>query len=166
MKDLSSAFHFANLTTLKLIVCTGTSGWLREVIDTKQVVKLKNLEITIEDDIVDLEASLLSDFLSTFSGLEELYVEASPPFSTGNSIDIYSGLPNHSSTLRGLVFHDTDPELDEALEDPDFLDGETSWRGAMQQLLLFSKLKHIGVSKTSAFLVYLVTPKPIVPPTA
>ena len=156
MQDVSAALNFANLTTLKLIDCTGTVNWLIQVIDTKQVVRLRNLELLIESDFMGFEAVLLSDFLNTFRGLEQLLVKSScypSSLTDPDLIDIYKGLLNHKSTLQALVLHDKDLNEDELYQHPSFLDYEERWRDTMVQLLHCSALKFLGVSETSAFLV-------------
>ena len=165
-RDVSIALNFANLTTLKLIDCSGTANWLQKVVDTKQAVRLKNFELLIESGFVGFEASLLSEFISTFTGLEQLYVKLSCyayDLSNSGIIDLYRSLLSHSSTLRELVLHykDIEEEEDEDLDQPADLESETKRSDAMKQLLLCSKLRYLGVSETSAFLVRKASSKPL-----
>ena len=149
---VACAFNFAALSTLRLIDCAGAMDWLQEMLDTKQVVNLKTFEFLIESDCLDFETSQLSDFLSTFQGLEELYVKILD-YSDYSLVNIYKGLVHQKLTLRSLVLHDSDLNESEDLQDPLFIQDDRGWSTIMEEMLLCSKLSYFGVSETSAFLV-------------
>ncbi|TRX92264.1 hypothetical protein FHL15_006879 [Xylaria flabelliformis] len=90
------------LQSLKLRLCPGWSSFLRTLYESGRGVNLKSFELKNSIDLTDdFEEYDISDFLNSFTGLEELYlsvVDPSSPFL------LWKAALHHSSSLRRMVY--------------------------------------------------------------
>ena len=109
--ELISAFNICKLRSLKLWNCPSSSGLLRELTKSGQVIRLTSFELVVDEtECVDFDPEPLQGFLKRFQGLCNLYLLVPGPAEWGS---IGKGILNHKSTLRCLIMHNRTLDLDE-----------------------------------------------------
>lgn len=108
--EMIQALNVTGLHTLELLNCPGTFSWLREVVRSRKVVKLKSLELVFNpecvnlfvDESLDFVTESVTNFLRSFEGLQNLRLMLPQP--TDWKI-ISKGISHHSSTIETLIAH-------------------------------------------------------------
>ncbi|KAL9071319.1 MAG: hypothetical protein Q9161_004335 [Pseudevernia consocians] len=103
------SFNILCLQVLKLHCCIGTVEFLFTILEAGLVLKLKSLELIIQDGGVErngFRQSALIGFLESFQGLEDLYImielkESAPEYWAS----YWNAILHHSSTLKRLIYH-------------------------------------------------------------
>ena len=103
------SFNIPCLQVLKLHCCTGTVKFLSTILEAGLVLKLRSLELTMQDGAVEhnsVPQSALIGFLESFQGLEDLYIMIELKESAPEGWASYwKAILHHSSTLKRLVYH-------------------------------------------------------------
>lgn len=96
-------FDFSVLRTLKLRNVDDWDAFLENAVRMRLPIALKTLEIHARPSSLDHdEDEVLLKFLTTFDGLEELYISLRGPRPTNL---FWEGVINHRATLKKLVHH-------------------------------------------------------------
>jgi hypothetical protein len=112
-REMAEVFKFGQLQSLTLHRCPRPDAFLGGVIDSHHVIVLSFLEITIchGDYELGCDVEWLAIFLNAFKGLREIYLRFPVPT---DPIEVWRALYPHRSTLKRLVYHqtefDTDPD--------------------------------------------------------
>lgn len=101
-EEITEAFDFKTLRSLKLRLCPGWDDFLQHACQSCQPIALKSLEIQITDDIEDNFRDTISEFLESFEGLEKLFISTN---SARDPLDLWYAALHHKSTLRRFVHH-------------------------------------------------------------
>ena len=122
------SFNIPCLQVLKLYYCTGIVEFLSTILEAGLVLKLKSLELIIQDGGVErngFRQSALIGFLESFQGLEDLYIMIELEESTPEYWASYwNAILHHSSTLKRLIYHQRKyvPWWSTELPEADFID--------------------------------------------
>ena len=100
--EMAWALNLTNLRSLKLHNCPDSLELLDRVSKAPQPMRLTSFELVTRENMVD--SFPLSNFLESFTGLEEMYLfmqdlGVQPPK------DYWSSIRCHKSTLKRLVYH-------------------------------------------------------------
>ena len=117
--------NVGNLHALQLTNCPGTFRFLRQIIRSGVLLKLKLLELTfnpehlnqITDESQDNIAETVKTFLKAFSGLTDLYLML-PSIAWGS---LHESIPHHSPTLKRLITHSLERTEYSGYEDGELL---------------------------------------------
>jgi hypothetical protein len=110
---VAHAINFDTLVSLTLRVCPGYDDLLSEVLKLRCPIKLKALEIQEATTGLRMEhfyEYALRDFLDSFEGLEELFINQQGP---QDSIRSWKGIARRHATLKRFVHHQRTVDLDE-----------------------------------------------------
>jgi hypothetical protein len=110
-KEMASLFNFSQLKSLTLHRCTCTDAFLRDVVDSGQAIALTSLEITFcfGDFELGYDVEMLARYLKAFKGLQEIYLRVPAPT---DPIQVWRAVYPHRSTLKRLVYHQTEFDTD------------------------------------------------------
>ena len=110
-RSFTHAFNVSNLQSLKLHNCKKILAFLSTIANEGLVLKLKSLELIIEDEPIERDGtskSPLITLLQSFQGLEHLYLML--PSETARAdrrtYCYWNAILHHSSTLKSLIYHE------------------------------------------------------------
>lgn len=122
-RQISRAFNIINLRSLKLHSCPGILTFLSTIVDAGLVLRLKSLELIMQDEAVERDGSLespLISFLQSFQGLEHFHLmlrtELMRPVHWPSCY--WNAISHHSATLKGLIYHERCQIVDIDRNDP------------------------------------------------
>lgn len=109
-RKITQAFNIGHLQSLKLHHCEGILTFLSTIVGAGLVLRLKSLELIIDDEAFEQDGVLRSpliSFLQSFQGLEDLYIMLRSEIPTHHWSSCYwHSILHHSSTLRRLIYHE------------------------------------------------------------
>jgi hypothetical protein len=150
INELHSAFDFSALRTLRLWNCSGALDLLERLIGSQQTIRLSSLEIVVHPEHATyMEDELASKFLQAFTGLEDLYLSL-PALDWRLIADSAAG---HISTLKRVVFHGRDIEVNDDLDYFEVCDGSVEWSAEMGALLVRANCDVVGIGNPPDFMV-------------
>lgn len=108
------AFNIWNLQSLKLHNCRRILNFLSTIVDSGVVLKIKFLELIIDDYAVEHDGVLRSpliSFLKSFQGLKHLYLmlQADMLGPMDWPAHYWNSILHHNSTLRRFIYHERIP---------------------------------------------------------
>ncbi|KAI0116451.1 hypothetical protein GGR51DRAFT_317949 [Nemania sp. FL0031] len=109
-RELIQSFNVRQLRSLKLRSCHWCDDFFRYLSEDKQSVNLKCFEFQCPESIEVGEEKIVSKFLKSFTGLEELYLSFAGAI---DPLPLWSAALHHSSSLRGMVYQIRGPAPEE-----------------------------------------------------
>ncbi|PVH91917.1 hypothetical protein DM02DRAFT_635787 [Periconia macrospinosa] len=109
-EEMSYAFDFGSLRSLKLRFCFGWERFLLCGSRLNRPTRLKCLEIQSAISYEESVEESVSEFLRSFHGLEQLAISTGSP---AWALDIWRAALHHKSTLKAFAHHQRNINLDE-----------------------------------------------------
>jgi hypothetical protein len=156
--EMACALNMTRLHTLKLWNCPHSIRLLDTIINSKWTMKLRTFEFVIFPALYGIQGvvsgceMVLSAFLSTIQGLENLYLLLPRPLEWDIIMD--SILDNHHSTIRRLVTHErTGNGFGESAVGKS-VDGKIAWYDESEHLYQCTSLIAVGMCMSVSTLVW------------
>ena len=106
--DIATALNMNYLQHLTICICINTSALLWSAVKGGMKLSLISLELVMKDLVKkDWIISPVAALLRSFQGLQSLYLLIQTIWST---MDYWSAIANHKSTLKTLVYHQRVPD--------------------------------------------------------
>ena len=157
--EMAHTLNFWSISSLSLLNCPNSLGLLEAIIATEQKLKLKKFEFYIEGgehfNRSDTEPGIVTGFLNTFKGLEDLYLTLAVYDEESRcEIDVdwkmvAQGILNHSSTLKQLVLNGPVHDLQRS-------PGGSRTYNSLVTVLESTRLECLGMGNYVGFLVRII----------
>lgn len=140
--EIAAAFDIPTLRSLKLRNCQGMNALLKELTSSGQAIKITRLEIELTVEIEDdQDIWPLFKFLSSFQGLEDLYVLSDE--SEHIFMDYWQAVVHHKSTLKRTVHQQ---RMDKTRNSIGYFNHNLIyWYEVVEEMLLGPKLEAVGL---------------------
>ncbi len=154
IEDMTSAFNFERLQTLKLRNCPGTNALLEMLVDSNQTIRLTSLELVLCSLYPEESTSrpAACRFLQMFHGPKDLFLLVDAPESVTETY--WRAILHHKSTLRRVVYHERCVDLNDG--SPNFelpMDNGLKWDRSMVDSFPGSDLECVGLCDSIVYLV-------------
>ena len=140
--EIAAAFDIPTLRSLKLRNCQGINALLKELTSSGQAIKINRLEIELTVEIENGQNIWpLFEFLSSFQGLEDLYVLSEE--SEHIFVDYWQAVVHHKSTLKRTVHQQ---RMDKTRNSIGYFNHHLIyWYEVVEEMLLGPKLEAVGL---------------------
>lgn len=152
---MNLSFSLGGLHSLRIRDCYDGLDPLFGMARAHKAIKLRCLEIVYteqRDDEAFNRVHPINKFLKSFKGLEELYISLrdwTPPIR-----DLHRSILHHRATLKRLVHHEREWDLNPNSERKEFLcDRKTPWSRSIDDMVGRMSLECIGVTIPPLYLV-------------
>lgn len=100
---MASAINFPALVSLTLRDCPNWDKFLERVLEQKQPIRLRTLEIQYTpESLKEYQTLVVNQFLAAFDGLEELFIREPGPL---DSLEFWDLVAGHRKTLKRFANH-------------------------------------------------------------